>query len=218
MEITWGGQTFFQLKTRKQSVVTDPYNKETVLLSSRTKTNVVTFSEPNTLTAQHLYQNGMKIVDSHGEYEIADIFVTGLYLPPASNKAKSEKRNILFVIYLDHLTVCHLGLLNHVPAQNLVEDLGSIDILLIPIGGGSTLNASKAAEVISLIEPQIVIPMYYQPSNSDANLLAETDDLETVDKFLKEMGVATVETVNTVKITRAQLPEETQILLLEPKL
>ncbi|MDM8527665.1 MBL fold metallo-hydrolase [Anaerolineales bacterium HSG24] len=216
MEITWGGQTFFQLKTRKQSVVTDPYNKETTLLSSRTKANVVTFSEPNTLTAQQLHQNGMKVVDTPGEYEIADIFITGLYLPPAANKAKSEKRNNLFVIYLDHLLVCHLGLLNHVPAQNLVEDLGSIDILLIPVGGGSTLNASEAAEVISLIEPQIVIPMYYRVSES--TLLTEADDLKTVDKFLKEMGVATVETVDTAKITRAQLPEETQILLLEPRL
>ncbi|MDM8521597.1 MBL fold metallo-hydrolase [Anaerolineales bacterium HSG6] len=216
MEITWGGQTFFQLKTRKQSVVIDPYNKEVALLSNKAKANVVTFNQPNTLTAQKLRQNGMKVVDTPGEYEIADVFVTGLYLPPTTEKAKSEKRNNLFVIYLDHLSVCHLGLLNHVPAQNLVEDLGSIDILLIPVGGGATLNASEAAEVISLIEPQIVIPMYYQLS--EANLLAESDNLETVDKFLKEMGVATVETVDTVKITQAQLPEETQILLLEPKL
>jgi L-ascorbate metabolism protein UlaG (beta-lactamase superfamily) len=91
-----------------------------------------------------------------------------------------------------------------------VEDLGSIEVLMVPVGGQNTLNAAQAAEVISLIEPYIVIPMHYY-------LPDLTVKLDPVDKFLKEMGVTKADTIDTLKLTKAGLPEETQIVLLEAK-
>jgi L-ascorbate metabolism protein UlaG (beta-lactamase superfamily) len=78
------------------------------------------------------------------------------------------------------------------------------------VGGQNTLNAAQAAEVISLIEPYIVIPMHY-------HLPDLTVKLDPVDKFLKEMGVTKADTIDTLKLTKAGLPEETQIVLLEAK-
>jgi L-ascorbate metabolism protein UlaG (beta-lactamase superfamily) len=97
-----------------------------------------------------------------------------------------------------------------VPAQTQIEPLEQVHILLVPVGGGKSLNAAQAAELISMLEPNIVIPMHYK-------LPGLTLDLETVDRFLKEMGVVEPKQEETLKISLSNLPEETEIVLLNPK-
>jgi L-ascorbate metabolism protein UlaG (beta-lactamase superfamily) len=217
MDITWYGQTSFHLKERKNNVLLDPYGK-----MGKFKVDIVALSQSDYdyENISTLVDDKFRIIDRPGEYEISGIFVTGVYMP--HNKAQSESRNNIIVVYIDNLVICHLGLLDHVPHQDQIENLGNIDILMIPVGGQPALNASQAAEVISLIEPKIVIPMYYCLSQSgQSSELFKTlelfETLDSVDKFLKELGLANIETVDVLKITQSQLPEETQIVLLEPK-
>ena len=108
------------------------------------------------------------------------------------------------------MTVCHLGELAQVPSQTQVEALSDVDVLLVPIGGGNSLNATQAAEVISLIEPYIVIPMHYKAE-------AISLKLDKVDKFLKEMGSPRVESIDLLKVTKSSLPQETQVVVLSLK-
>jgi len=69
----------------------------------------------------------------------------------------------VFLFEFEDITICHLGDLDHVPTQAQVEEsLGEVDVLLVPVGGGESLNAAQASEVISLLEPHIVIPMHYR--------------------------------------------------------
>ena len=81
------------------------------------------------------------------------------------------------------MTVCHLGDLGHVLTQAQAEELDGVDVLLVPVGGTYTIDAAQAAEVVSMLEPKIVIPMHFQ---TEALTLGKT--LDPVDKFLKEMG------------------------------
>ncbi|MCB0222455.1 MAG: MBL fold metallo-hydrolase, partial [Anaerolineae bacterium] len=127
-----------------------------------------------------------------------------------SNNTSPLAKNNVYVIYMENLAVCHLGDISHIPSQSQVEGLGNIDILMVPVGGHNALNAAQAAEVISLIEPYIVIPMHY-------SLPQLTITLDPVSKFLKEMGIAKLDPVGSLKITKSSLPEETQIVVLEPK-
>jgi L-ascorbate metabolism protein UlaG (beta-lactamase superfamily) len=108
------------------------------------------------------------------------------------------------------LTVCHLGDLAKVLTQAQVESLPAIDVLLTPVGGGGALDADDAAEVISLIEPRIVIPMHYQTPVVDL-------PLDPLSRFLKEMGVTEAAARETLRIARSQLPDETEIIVLECK-
>jgi L-ascorbate metabolism protein UlaG (beta-lactamase superfamily) len=102
-----------------------------------------------------------------------------------------------------------LGELNSVPSQTEVEGLGEVNVALVPIGGQTSLNAAKAAEVISLLEPNIVIPMHYGMSNS---LMM----LDPLSKFLKEMGLTTVETEESIKLqSTSSLPEEIRVMVLD---
>lgn len=214
MEITWYGHACFRLRDRAAALITDPYDKSLGLPLPRLKGDIVTVSHPS---PHHNYVAGVKefshVIDSPGEYEIKEIFITGVRLTSPKKEGANgytPSQNNVFVVYMEDISICHLGDLSHIPTQQQVEDLGSIDVLMIPVGGKKALNAAQAAEVISLIEPYVVIPMHY-------SLPELTIDLDPVSKFLKEMGVANTEATGSLKLTKTSLPEETQIILLEPK-
>ena len=214
VEITWLGHSCFRLRDRAATVVTDPYGKDLGLNLVRVRADIVTVSHD---AEDHNYVKGVKgdfqVLTGPGEYEVSSVFVTGLELRGDRKKkeAASGPRNTVFLFEFDDLTICHLGDLNIVPTQAQVEEaLGEVDVLLIPVGGGESLNASQASEVVSLLEPHIVIPMHYKVKGLDPSV-----KLDPVTKFLKEMGLDNVPTQETLKVTRSGLPEETQIVLLD---
>ncbi len=215
VEITWLGHSCFRLRDRAATVVTDPYGKDLGLNLVRVRADIVTVSHD---ADDHNYVKGVKgdfqVLAGPGEYEVSSVFVTGLELR-GERKAKKESvaaaRNTVFLFEFDDLTVCHLGDLNLVPTQAQVEEaLGEVDVLLVPVGGAESLNASQAAEVVSLLEPRIVVPMHYHVPDSALKL-------DSVGKFLKEMGLDKVAPQEMLKVSRGSLPEETQVVLLEMK-
>ncbi len=213
MDMTWFGHSCFRLRDRMAAAVTDPYGKEIGLVLPRARADVVTVSHD---AADHNYikgvKSGFRALCGPGEYEVSGVFITGLELRGERKKKAADKpRNTVFLFEFEDLTVAHLGDLDHVPTQAQVEEaLGQVDVLLIPVGGGESLNAAQASEVVSLLEPHIVIPMHYKVKGLDLKL-------DPVSKFLKEMGLDEVETQDTLKVSRSGLPEETQVVLLELK-
>ena len=216
VEIMWLGQSCFRLRDRSATVVTDPYGKTVGLTLPRVRADIVTVSHD---AEGHNNVKGVKgdfrVLSGPGEYEIASVFVTGLELRGERKASKKDKdappHNTVFLFEFEDLTICHLGDLTSVPSQAQVEEaLGEVDVLLVPVGGGNSLSAAQAAEVVSLLEPHIVIPMHYKvPGNSLK--------LEPVSKFLKEMGLDKVQPQETLKVSRGGLPDETQVVLLEVK-
>jgi L-ascorbate metabolism protein UlaG (beta-lactamase superfamily) len=88
--------------------------------------------------------------------------------------------------------------------------MSGVDILLVPVGGGSTIDGAAAAEVVNLLEPRLVIPMHYATE-------AVTEKLEPPDRFLKEMGAKPLEPQPKLTVSRSSLPHETQVVLLDYK-
>ena len=210
MDITWYGHSCFRLNERNfGSVVCDPYDHEKIGYEPlKLKADIVTLSNEK---PGHSYLPGIKtepfVIDRPGEYEINNIFITG----HATNR-KGEERNTIFVVEINGLFVAHLGNINRPPTDDDLERLGTVHVLLVPVGGGSALNASQAVETIRKIQPHFAIPMHY----SVARTLPELDPLS---KFLKEMGITQVEqTYTTFKVPAAdKLPEdhETQLIILD---
>ena len=170
MEITWYGHSCFRLTERNYAtVVTDPYDSKSIGYSAlRLKSDIVTVSHD---APGHNNRDAVKgtshVIDGAGEFEIGGVFITGVQTDgTGSNKKKSKEqdngaRNTIYVFDYDGITVAHLGDLKQTPTQSEIESLGTINVALVPVGGGGGLNAAKAAEVISLIEPNLVIPMHY---------------------------------------------------------
>lgn len=210
MDITWYGHSCFRLKNRTTTIITDPYDKSLGLPMPRLKGDIVTVSHD---TAHHNHveavKSDFKLINAPGEYEIGGVFITGIYLPRNGTTTPTDK-NHLFVIRIDDVSVCHLGDLNQIPTQSQVENLGNIDVLLVPVGGNNALNAGQASEIISLIEPLLVVPMHFHLPD-----MAIT--LDPLDKFLKEMGINQLNAEDMLRVTKSSLPDETRIVLLNAK-
>jgi L-ascorbate metabolism protein UlaG (beta-lactamase superfamily) len=149
------------------------------------------------------------IIDGPGEYEIKGIFVIGIPSSQGDGQGGPESHNTIYLFDLGGVTVCHLGDLVRVPTQSEVEELSDVDVLLIPVGGGNAIGAAKASEVISLLEPKVVIPMHY---GTEA---VKGLKLQPVDHFLKEMGIKEIVPQDRVKLTKGGLPSETQVIVME---
>ncbi len=214
MEIIWYGHSCFRITERGMaSVVTDPFDSDAVGYSPlKLRGEIVTVSCDH---PGHSFQKAVKgdpyVISGPGEYEIGGVFITGIQTN-GHKKKEEEQHNTLYLIDYGSLTVAHLGELTRVPSQSDVEGLGTINIALVPVGDGSSLNAAKAAEVISLLEPNIVIPMHY--GMPDCTL-----ELDPLAKFLKEMGITQKETLESFKASSASsLPEETEVVILDRKI
>lgn len=203
MELTWYGMSCFRITERSQAtVVTDPYGTKTGLSLPKLKSDITTISHA---PEAHSETGAQITIDGPGEYEIGGVFVIGTATYDGDN------RNIHYLIDYDTIRVVHFGNIHKVPTQAQIEALGEVNILLLPVGGGGSLNTVQASEVVSMIEPSIVIPMNYQLPKVKA-------ELDGVDRFLKEMGVAEIEEEESLKISTSNLPEVTQVVVLKPKL
>ena len=211
MEIDWFGHACFRLRGRDGTVIADPYGKDIGLSFARPRGDIVTISHAH---PGHSFAKGVKgdpkVIDGPGEYEIKNVFVTGV--PSAHDKKGGKERgaNTIYVFDIDGLSICHLGDLGHVPTQTQIEALGNVNVLLVPVGGVSTINAGEAAEIVSMLEPQLVIPMHFFHPELQFKL-------DPVTKFFKEMGVKAPDPVASIKVTKDSLPSETQVILLEAK-
>ena len=212
MEITWLGHSCFRLRGREAAIVTDPCAKSTGYSVGRPAADIVTVSH------DHAGHNNVAavagsplVVQGPGEFEIAGVLIMGIRTYHDDEKGERMGKNVAYVLELDDLRVCHLGDLGHVPTAEQVEELSGVDILLTPVGGGSTISASAAAETVSLLAPKLVIPMHYQTPAS------KKKDLETLDRFLKEMGAtnALEERQPKLTVTKSTLPQETKVQILD---
>ncbi len=212
MEITWYGHSCFRISERAQTtVVCDPFDSHQVGYEPlKLKADIVTISHD---APSHNFLKAVKgspyVITGPGEYEVGGVFITGVSTNGHSKKNTDITPNALYLIEYNGINLVHLGDMDQVPTQSQVEELGPVQVALVPVGGGSSLSANKAAEVISLLEPNIVIPMHYATA-------ASTIPLEPISKFLKEMGLSEVETLTSLKINAGEaLPEETRVVVLE---
>lgn len=210
MEITWYGLSCFRLTERGlATVVTDPYDNRTAGYEPlKLRADIVTVSHD---APGHNYTNGAKgyshLITGPGEFEIGGVFITGIQTNGHTKKDDDDPKNTLYVFDFEGVSVAHLGDLRRVPTQTEIEALGNVHVALVPVGGGGGLNAAKAAEVVSLLEPGYVIPMHYATPASALKL-------GPLNKFVKEMGLDKVEPQPSLKVTASTIPEETKVVVL----
>lgn len=212
MEITWYGHSCFRLAERgTATVVTDPFDHHlTGFGPQNLNADIVTISQDD---PEHNYLAAIKgepyVITGPGEYEVRGVFVTGIHMgvQKSEESGKGSRVYTLYAFDFDPMKVVHLGSLNRIPTQAEIEAIGTVNIAILPIEEGRSLSASRATEVISLLEPNIVIPIHDDPSGNHRT--------ESLTKFLKEMGLSEITPQPLLKIASSSLPEETQVVLLE---
>lgn len=211
MEIIWYGLSCFKLSERgTASVVTDPYDHhQTSYPALNLTADIVTISHDDLGQSYLKAVHGTPyIVHGPGEYEVGDVFITGIQT--GGQKESEHSHNTLYVFNFNALTVAHLGDLGRIPTQSEIEAIGTVNVALVPVSSERSLSPARAAEVISLLEPKIVIPMHFASPDSSVSL-------DALSKFLKEMGLSEAKTLPALKVTSASLPEETQVIVLDDR-
>jgi len=217
MQITYLGHSCFKLKGKNGTVLTDPYNEKAVfgISMSRLAADIVTVSH------QHAGHNAVEkargtskrdnpfIIDFPGEYEVGGISVFGTKTFHDDAQGEDKGSNLVFKILIDGVTVCHLGDLGHALTPEQLKEIGSVDVLLLPVGGPNSLMDGAAVKVAQAISPSYLIPMHYADSAYPADA-----PLKKIDDFFQSYGT-TVEADDKLTVEKDRLPDEMQLVVLK---
>jgi L-ascorbate metabolism protein UlaG (beta-lactamase superfamily) len=216
MQIIWHGHSFFQIliprKETSVKIAIDPYDEQIGLKPPSLEADILL------ITHNHHDHNNIKaikgtpfLISGPGEYEIKGVFIQGIFSFHDNAQGKERGENTIYTLESEGIKVCHLGDLGQKElTDEQLEKIGNVDILMIPIGGVYTISAKEATKVISQIEPKIVIPMHYQIPKLKIKL-------ESLDKFLKMMGIKSPEVSKKISISQKNLPTEgMKVIILKP--
>ncbi len=211
MHITWCGHSCFKIQDKTGSdavtIATDPFSQSVGLRVPRFEADILTISHQH---KDHNNTDAIKgsphVISMPGEYDIKGVSIVGIETFHDEKEGAERGKNVAYWMEIDGVSIVHLGDLGSVLNEKQLEKIPSADILLIPVGGKYTIGAQKAVEVISQIEPRIVIPMHYRVEGVKI-------DIEGVEKFVKELGVSPKKE-EKLKISKKDLPQEEMELYL----
>jgi len=212
MIITWFGHSFFKIETADKVIAIDPYEEESLgLKPARFKADILL------KTHDHENHSNQKVIlgepfilETPGEIELDGIFIEGVETFHDNNNGNDFGKNTVFMIKSEGLNIVHLGDLGEKKLkEEMVERLGDVDILFVPVGGKTTIGYSEAVGVVNQIEPKFVIPMHYKLDGAKT-------ELESVDKFIKEFGL-TPEKLEKFVIRKSGISAEqdTKLIILQ---
>ena len=226
VEIQWLGQSCFLITSSQGTrILTDPPVAGTgYVIAPMDGVDVITVSHEHTdhsnvslalgspLILRGLTSNGWNTVDQR----IKDVHIysvsTAFPIYHDNVQGAQRGRNAIFILEFDGLRIAHLGDLGHILATECIQTIGTIDATLIPVGGVYTLDAAGATQVVSQLNPKIVIPMHYK-----TNKVPATWPGTGVEPFLE--GKAAIERPNSskIKLSKSTLPVQTTVVVLNPE-
>jgi len=216
--IKWLGHASFLLQAADGTkVITDPYQSGAygggiMHRSIDVEPDIVTVSHDH---SDHGYVEGVpgrfEVVNTPGDRTIAGIAISGVSAFHDPDKGAIRGPNMMFTVAVDGVRVAHLGDLGHELRAQEVEQIGQVDVLLIPVGGYYTIGPEQASRVIEMLKPRVAIPMHFK--NEKVNLT-----IGPVDDFLRGKPNVRVPGVSEIEVTKDTLPAETEIVVLKPAL
>lgn len=211
-EIRWFGHACFRIRAREATILTDPVPRSFGYKVEKQRADIVTISHrhPGHIN-EELLTGEYKLIERPGEYELNEVFITGIQTYHDNQSGAERGKNTVFLIEAEGLMICHLGDLGHELTEEQAEAMNTVDVLLVPVGGGTVLEPAQAAAVVAQIEPRIVIPMQYRTELGDF----ERAELE---RFLKEMALSEVTPIDRLTLRKSDLPdgpEATSVVVLE---
>lgn len=217
MEITYLGHSSFRIKSKKATVVTDPFDSGMVGLKfPKVSADLITVSHDHKDHNRSDLVSGVKMVISEpGEYEVSEVSIIGIQTFHDNQEGKLRGKNTVYVFETEGLRLAHLGDLGHKLNDDVVEDLGTIDILMLPVGGVYTIGPTEASDIVRSIEPSIVIPMHYRVKGINNETFGKLSPLED---FLKDVGLPVEESEKLVIKKGDILEGESKVVVLKTKL
>ncbi len=213
MEVKYLGHSSFSFKGKLATVVTDPFSSEKVGLKfPSTEADIVTISHdhPDHNETKNITGDPL-ILDLPGEYEKKAVRVTGFPSYHDKHEGAERGKNTLFKIEIDDISILHCGDLGHTLTDELLEEIGTVHVLCIPVGGHYTIDATDAVQVIKHVEPLLVIPMHYKMPG----MTPMFDEITPVDDFLVKMGLTAEEKPKKLVLKLEELGEDMKTVVMD---
>jgi L-ascorbate metabolism protein UlaG (beta-lactamase superfamily) len=209
-EIKWFGHACFRIRGKDVTVLTDPVPRDTGYDLGAQSADIVTVShDHHGHTALDLISPGYRLVNGPGEYEIQEVFITGVTTFHDAERGRLLGKNTVYLIEIEDLIVCHLGDLGHVLTEPQVEAMSAVDVLIVPVGGPPTINSAQAAEVIGQLEPGVIVPMQFRTERGD-------HQRESLERFVKEMGLTEYEQLDRLVLKKSDAGGSPRVVILQP--
>ncbi|MGI6452802.1 MAG: MBL fold metallo-hydrolase [Syntrophomonadaceae bacterium] len=186
MKIRWRGHASFLIETNQYRIISDPFDKNLGYPLVREEADIVTVShEHYDHNAVETILGNPQIIRGTGRFALAGAEITGF--PSFHDKSQGKQRgpNTIYKIVAEGLSVVHLGDLGDILNRQQIDEIGNVDILLIPVGGVFTINGEEAWELVNLIKPQVTIPMHFNTSHLSFDLLPVENFSQKFDKVVK---------------------------------
>lgn len=189
MVITWYGQACFKIQSGEKTLVLDPYAKSIGLTPPSIQADIVF------VTHEHADHANIKIIrgdyfliNGPGEYDVEGVKARGIASFHDNEGGVKRGLNTLYAIEIESIKILHMGDIGQTLLDDQqIEQIGEVDILMIPVGGFFTIDAKQAAAMTNRIEPKIVIPMHYRVTGLTIS------DLRGAEDFLGEFGEEGIE-------------------------
>jgi L-ascorbate metabolism protein UlaG (beta-lactamase superfamily) len=215
MEIKFLGHSSFKIRGKEVTIVTDPYDASVGFKFPKVVAEIVTISHDHQDHNQQALVGGKPyVIVGPGEYEVKGVSIVGIQTFHDESQGAKRGRNTVYRIELEGINLCHLGDLGHQLSSSQLGELNGVDILFIPVGGVYTIGPKRAVEVITQLEPKIVIPMHYRVPEQKGN--STFAQLKGVEEFLKEIGEEVTPQPKLI-MSRDRLPAEREVVVLERK-
>jgi L-ascorbate metabolism protein UlaG (beta-lactamase superfamily) len=215
VEIKWFGHSCFELKSRNLTLITDPF-KGIGIPEPIATADIVLCShshQDHNNAKPVLSKDGQLLEGSAGSKQIKGITIKGVESFHDDMDGSKRGKNTIYTFKLDDISFCHLGDLGHKLSPSTIKQIGTVDVLFIPVGGYFTIGPETATEVCKQLNPRIIIPMHYRmPELSPTFNL-----LKTVDDFLDEKENIEKKNKDKLSLEESDLPKEQRIVILSLK-
>ncbi len=211
MEIKYLGHSSFLIKTRDVRIVTDPFDAKMVgLRFPKTECDIVTISHNHKDHNQIDAVSGEPTVfDWPGQFEKKGVRIWGFRTYHDNKKGEERGENVMYKFEAEGISVLHCGDLGMIPEDSYLDEIGDVDVLLVPVGGTYTLDPEEALSLIKKVEPAIVVPMHF---GGEGILLKE---LAPLHDFLKTVGQEGMTPIEKLIVKKEELEEEMKIVVLK---
>ena len=211
MEIKYLGHSSFLIKTKDTRIVTDPYDSKMVGLKfPKVEADIVTVSHGHKDHNQTEQVEGTpKVFDWPGQFETKGVRVWGFRTYHDKKEGAERGENVMFKFESEGISVLHCGDLGTIPPDAFLDEVGDVDVLLVPVGNKYTISPDEAIELIKKVEPGIVIPMHYSFDG------CAIEGLLPLSNFLKKMGIENSVPLDKLVVKKEGLEEEMKVIILK---
>ena len=207
MKVKWRGHASFIIETDSRTIITDPFNETYGYPMNPVTADIITVShEHGDHNAVATVSGEPRIIRGSGTVVVEGILIKGINSCHDMHQGRERGPNTIFKISAEGIDLVHLGDLGEILSAGQIQEIGNVDVLLLPVGGRYTVDAGEAAQMVSLLQPRVVIPMHFGTPHLSFKLAPLEEFTARYDRIIKKPAL---------EIKASDLSQEMKIIVLD---